>query len=289
MPDEPTLPPSWRSLDFEWLWVYRSAKQFSADWSPVFHVPPGIFFVEKGRGRMECEEAVQEVPRDHAFFSAPGPRRHWFARGTELLSAGFRVHWRDGSPLFRPGLNRVVPTRDLKPLFDATVALHQNIQACGNTVRPGATAMQSLLHHSTREAAFRTWFAVYLESISILGVATAQERVIGDPRVQEIVTRLDSWPLGKQLDRVQLIAGLPLSIRRLEQLFAEELATPPAAYFERRRADAAREQLCNTKLSLKEISHALGFRHASHFTQWFRRHTGRSPSNYRIQYRESLA
>ena len=53
------------------------------------------------------------------------------------------------------------------------------------------------------------------------------------------------------------------------------------AFLERRRLDAARDRILADTTTLKEIAFTLGFRHASHFTAWFRRHTGFSPSLYR--------
>lgn len=52
-------------------------------------------------------------------------------------------------------------------------------------------------------------------------------------------------------------------------------------FLERRRLDVARERIVADDDTLKEIAFALGFRHASHFTAWFRRQTGVSPSEYR--------
>ena len=94
----------WRSLCHEWLWVYYGPVPRCDVWSAEILVPPGVFFVERGEVRIRAEGAEIVVPRGQAFFSAPGPRQHWFAKNTRLLSVGFRSQWPDGSPLFRSGL-----------------------------------------------------------------------------------------------------------------------------------------------------------------------------------------
>jgi AraC-like DNA-binding protein len=52
-------------------------------------------------------------------------------------------------------------------------------------------------------------------------------------------------------------------------------------WLERRRLDAARQRLVSEDTPLKEIAFALGFRHPPHFTAWFKRHTGMTPTAFR--------
>jgi AraC-like DNA-binding protein len=70
-------------------------------------------------------------------------------------------------------------------------------------------------------------------------------------------------------------------MRRAEQLLRQQQGTGLRAFMEQRRLDVARERILADHDPLKEIAFALGFRYASHFTAWFRRHTGVSPSDYR--------
>jgi AraC family transcriptional regulator len=79
----------------------------------------------------------------------------------------------------------------------------------------------------------------------------------------------------------EVASGLHIGARRLEQLLATELGITPHSRLNERRVAAARHLLSSTNTPLKEISHELGLRHPSHFTKWFRQHTGLSPSAYR--------
>jgi AraC-like DNA-binding protein len=53
-------------------------------------------------------------------------------------------------------------------------------------------------------------------------------------------------------------------------------------WLERRRLEAARQRLTSEDTPLKEIAFTLGFRHPSHFTTWFKRHTGMTPTAFRV-------
>jgi AraC-like DNA-binding protein len=280
----------WRSLQFEWLWVYRGLVPGPTHWSGDLRVPAGIFLVETGRADLRFGKESLEVPAGHMFFAAPGTRRQWFARGTRLLSVGFRVHWPAGAPLHRDGLNCALPASNARALQEATLALLHHVHGRDRITFREATGVPdlTLAGHAEREAFYRAWFGNYIATLDALGIFPATQRASTDSRVQLLLERLDEWPLSRPLDRAELFAGLPVGARRLEQLFAQELRVAPAAYFEARRAEAARERLAGSASPLKETAHALGFRHPSHFTLWFRRHTGQSPSAYRQRHREAL-
>ena len=106
---------AWQETRFEWLWVYRAASAKQEVWSAPADIPNGVFFVEKGRVDIEAHGRRFAVPAGAAFFSAPGPRRHFFAAGTRLLSAGFRCRRPDGLPLYAKGLNLVASTAFCMP------------------------------------------------------------------------------------------------------------------------------------------------------------------------------
>ena len=52
-------------------------------------------------------------------------------------------------------------------------------------------------------------------------------------------------------------------------------------FLEQRRLEGARRLLGEGELPLKEVAALLGFRHAPHFTAWFKAGAGRTPSAYR--------
>lgn len=272
---------AWRSLRWEWLWVYRGAVPVCGVWSAEIPVPAGVFFIEQGSGRIRADGQEIAVKRGEAFFSAPGPRQHWFAPGTRLLSVGFRCQWPDERPVFRRGLNFAAKSAALRT---ATLELFRRVHrgrkavTFREAVKP---ATHSLATWSAREAAFLEWFAVWSAALHQNGiepeprVATKGRR----GRVEQLVAWLDSRPLNQTTP--SLPPGFGLGLRRADQLLQQHLGTSLRRYLEKRRLDAARERVLAGNGTLKEIAFELGFRHASHFTAWFRRQVGVSPSAYR--------
>jgi AraC-like DNA-binding protein len=271
---------AWRSLRNEWLWVYRGPVPMCGVWSAEIPVPAGVFFVEHGEGRIRADGKEFVVKRGSAFFSAPGPRRHWFAPGTRLLSVGFRSQWPDDRPVFRSGLNFLARSSKLRI---ATLELFRRVHhsrkvvTYREAVKPAAHSMATW---SAREAAFQAWFAIWSEVLHQNGIAPEPRLAKGRrSRVDQLTAWLDSRPLDETTPT--LPPNFALGRRRADQLLQQQSGTSLRGYLERRRLDAARERILADQDTLKETAFALGFRHASHFTAWFRRHTGLSPSAYR--------
>lgn len=279
MPESITVE-AWTSLRREWLWVYHGLVPRTELWSAEIVVPAGVFFVEHGEGRIRADGKEIIVSRGHAFLSAPGPRRQWFAKGTRLLSVGFRCPWPDGRPVFRSGLNFAVRSPKLR---SATLDLFRRVHrgrksvTFREAVKPTTC---SLATWASREAAFLDWLAAWMEEMQSLGIQP-ESRIAKTKhsRVKQMIAWLDALPLDQKTP--SLPTRFQLGPRRADQVLQQELGTTMRAYFESRRLTAARERILADESSLKEIAFALGFRHASHFTAWFRRHTGVSPSVYR--------
>ena len=273
------------SVRCEWLWIYDALVPKTETWSKEILVPASVFFVITGRGKIKADGRTFDLPPGTAFLAAPGQRRQWFAEGTRLLSVGYRATWPDGAPLFSRGLNTDLTTTTLAPLNAATRKLFGGIYGAKRTVTwREATSPEalSLRDWSRREAAFRTWFAEYISTLSKIGIQPTPRLRPSDERINEILRRLDAWPLAKPLIVNEVASGLHIGARRLEQLLAAELGITPHSRLNKRRVEAARNLLSTTTTPLKEIAHELGLRHASHFTKWFRQHTGLAPSAYRL-------
>ncbi|MDB6074700.1 MAG: AraC family transcriptional regulator [Verrucomicrobiaceae bacterium] len=272
------------SLRFDWLWVYDGLVPTADIWSKEIVVPPGVFFVLSGLGKIQADGHEFKLPPGSAFFSAPGIRRQWFASGTRLLSVGYRALWPDSAALFTGGLNCKLLSTSLRPLHIATRQLYRGIHGKRRSVSyrdATASATSDFVGWSHREAAFRTWFAVYVKTLEKLGFEPAPRHRPSDERINEIIRRLNDWPLARPLSVDELASDLPIGSRTLEQLLAQEMALTPHAHLNRRRIEAARHLLATTATPLKQIAHELGLLHASHFTKWFRRHAGVAPSVYR--------
>ncbi len=273
---EPLPPEAWRTLRHDWLWVYRGPVPATDVWSAEIAVPPGVFFVERGEARLRAEGRESVALPEAAFFSKPGLRRQWFAPGTRLLSVGFRSHWPDGSPLLNSGLNVVLKAPALRA---ATLRLFRQVHPDRRSVtyrEALAPVTRSLADWAAHDAAFLAWLAVCLETLADAGVGPAAPAGRSRRLTDQLLAWLNARPLEQTLP--SLPPNFPLGSRRADQLLREHLGFGLREFLEQRRLANARERVVTGVEPLKAIAFSLGFRHASHFTAWFRRHTGQSPS-----------
>ncbi len=78
-----------------------------------------------------------------------------------------------------------------------------------------------------------------------------------------------------------VLRGIPLSRRVLEQKFRTAVGRTPAAEIRRKKVELAMELLEKTSLPLTTIAQHTGVQHAEVLTRMFQRETGMSPSLYR--------
>jgi len=76
------------------------------------------------------------------------------------------------------------------------------------------------------------------------------------------------------------VGSITLTVGQLNRLSTRSLGQTLYAYWENRRLQRAKDLLRETAISIKEIAYRFGFRHASHFSTWFKRYTGQSPKEF---------
>jgi AraC-like DNA-binding protein len=145
-----------------------------------------------------------------------------------------------------------------------------------------ASAPRSLKDWCSHEAAFRHWFGVYVSTLERLGIPPQERASTQDRRLDQLLQGLNDWPLDQPLKLTHLASGTRLSARSIHDLLRTQLGMTAQVWLERRRLEAARQRLTSEDTPLKEIAFTLGFRHPSHFTTWFKRHTGMTPTAFRV-------
>jgi AraC-like DNA-binding protein len=102
----------------------------------------------------------------------------------------------------------------------------------------------------------------------------------------DLVARANRWIIQNlhtgQVDVLQLASGLGMSNRTLARRLAEEGFTP-ARLVKRLRQQVARNYLADRAIPLGRITYLLGYSDLSAFTRAFRRWTGRTPSEWRVE------
>lgn len=82
--------------------------------------------------------------------------------------------------------------------------------------------------------------------------------------------------------RIETLAAMEnLSYSGYIKLFRQKNGMPPAAYIINLRMNAACDLLMNTDMSVKQVGIAVGYPDAHFFSRLFKKHTGKSPREYR--------
>lgn len=89
--------------------------------------------------------------------------------------------------------------------------------------------------------------------------------------------------LDQRYSLAELAAKLGVSPPYCSKIFKEYTGLPPASYMEHIRVRQALDRLRTTSVSITDIAHELGFASSQHFSTVFKRHTGRTPSAWRLQ------
>ena len=86
-----------------------------------------------------------------------------------------------------------------------------------------------------------------------------------------------------EISQEDLAKNIGMGYSLYRKKFKEYTGLSPAQYHIQLRINTAKELLVATNLSLKEISHQLGFDYVDYFFRLFKKKTGHSPSDYRTK------
>jgi transcriptional regulator GlxA family with amidase domain len=104
--------------------------------------------------------------------------------------------------------------------------------------------------------------------------------VTSERRIQNLLDRVEA---GSSLAIGDLAAEYRLSPCYLQRLFKKETGVRLGEWLSEQRLQRAAHLLANSYLSIKEITHAVGYEHTSSFNRAFERRFLQAPANYRKQ------
>lgn len=90
--------------------------------------------------------------------------------------------------------------------------------------------------------------------------------------------------ISKDISVLDIAESLGLSAARFGEAFKKETGTSPALCLSRLRCDKARELLETTTFSITKICFSIGFSSTQYFAHVFKKHTGMTPKQYRINF-----
>ena len=101
---------------------------------------------------------------------------------------------------------------------------------------------------------------------------------VQERRLRQVVEMIESKPSCSIRD---LALKVSLSPAHLQRLFKRQTGTQLGGLVAEARLQKAAQLLTISNLSIKEIAHAVGYRHHSSFVRAFRRRFARAPKQYR--------
>lgn len=99
-------------------------------------------------------------------------------------------------------------------------------------------------------------------------------------RLRQVVEMIDSQPSCSIRDLAHQVA---LSPTHLQRLFKQQTGTQLGGVMSERRLLKAADLLTSSNLSIKEIAHAVGYRHHSSFVRAFQHRFAQAPKHFRRQ------
>jgi len=271
----------WLNLNIHLLWchnlpVAKGRTDAGAILRSTEYTNSGAWLVREGWAQVEHDGQCHRAEPDQWLIVKPGQRVQTFSADARLISIAFEARWPDGSHLFDDGLSLVLNG-------DEAPALETRVRPILNTMKLVNPDTWDARDHQVDLALFLRierllcqWLVALTEVLAARGIAHSGHFGI-DERVRAAIDRMHASDLAEPFDAEKFATAVNLSPNHLIRLFRRDLQTTPGQYWDRLRIEHARHRLLQPDARVKAIALELGFTYLSHFSKWFKRHTGNTP------------
>lgn len=212
----------------------------------------------------------------------PGLRQQEFSPDARLISINFRATFFTGESLFDEGLSLTLKAAEAPQLERKARALLREVrrELAPEVSRFSVNTLVNMDGFLRVQRALLDWVRVWAAVLAAQGLRPGAAGSL-DARVSQAVEFLQSHVREEGMDMARVAEGVGLSASQLTRIFLRERGETPRQFHQRYRKEHAHHLLMRTGLSIKEVAAELGFKHASHFTAWFRKHNTMTPSQFR--------
>jgi len=275
----------WLNLNLHLLWchnmpVAKGREDVGSVLRSTEYTNSGAWLVREGWAQVEHDGQCHRAEPGQWLIVKPGPRVQVFSLDARLISIAFDARWPDGSHLFDEGLSLVIDAQDApllekraRPILNAMKRINPDTW----DARDHEVDFEQFLQ---LERLLCHWLVALGEVLTARGIDHSGHFGI-DERVRAAMNLMLAADLGEPLDLEKLAAKVSLSQNHLIRLFRRDLQSTPGQYWESLRVERARHRLLQAEARVKEVSLELGFTYLSHFSKWFKRHTGLTPRSMR--------
>jgi len=290
MNSEGGLPPQgtielmdWSHLRSELTWIYEGPVQPQSQESTTFVSGQTAFLIRKGDVLIRTDKGSVVAGAGQWIFPREGLRQQKFSPGAIILSIHFDLVWPGGQRLYDWDVAERFGSSEAPELEREAQHLVRWVEREFPNAHIGLLQRQSDLETRLRlQQRFLRWLAVYSQTLRSRGWMPIRLGRM-EPRVLYAVQILDRSSFNALFHEKKLATQVGLSVSQLDRLFVKQLGLSPRQYLERRRLREATVRTQGSSDHFKQIAFELGFGSLSHFSTWFRRKTGFSPRQFRMQ------
>lgn len=244
--------------------------------------PEALWLVRRGTATIATTSGSFQARAGQVLYTAAGLRAQHFAPGTILLSVGIEDRATLASWLHPPGVFVTTPSRRVARLTARLCVrverLHPQLDPWGNRLLAMATAAPE--DWLRLDDLFLRWQIAVLAMARRLGVAVSEPAASGDARVRSVLATIAARPWAPSSSPASLAQAAGISRRRLEQLVRAGTGLGIAELRAHHRLVQAKQLLRTSGAAVKGVAAELGFRSATAFVLWFRRHAGSPPRRW---------
>lgn len=269
----------WSLLEKRLIWAYSDLvgvdyrdREMNSFHVGLWHLRQGGVCIESGDSRLSAR------PGDWILL----PPMHYhqkFTDDAQILSIRFVINTESNECLL--DLNRPIPMGAVTQPFDRSC--RRLVTTVKQDFGPTPQEMRRVERGFAQHIRLETAFLDFLKHFMVLaGQRNIPFRPLHrlDPRVQRCVWEVKNHALSQRFNEADLARIAGLSVGQLNRLFQRHFGQTSGAWLKHVRLARAKH-LISTPLPIKEVAHDLGFSSPQHFSSWFRKETGLSPTGWR--------
>lgn len=277
----------WQALRCRLIFVFdKAVPDGLADGLHERHGEYSAWLVRRGSATLEADGQVIEVNEGQWLFCFGRHIRQRLSPDIHLLSVRVAHSWADDVLLFTGA--RPLLTLDpadhpqLEQLATAMIGDIGDIDWLGSDPAPMFQWCTHLDYHHylQHQIHLLQWTTTVTGILQRRGYDLRVPCGV-DPQLADVLNYLDTRPMDAVYPSTELLHRSGLSLGQLNRMCVKAYGVTLYGYWESRRIQQARHMLELPNSSVKRIALSLGFKQLSHFSAWFKRHTGRSPRDYR--------
>ncbi|WFB35816.1 AraC family transcriptional regulator [Kiritimatiellota bacterium B12222] len=273
----------WGKLDIQLYYGYEGQVPYYGHGEVVNHTY-STWLVLQGWGEVTDAGSMESViaRKGQWMFVRPGQRMQKFSERARLLSIGFFAKYITGQPLVEFDDSFCVDAEQFPELELIAKRIPLILQEASQT---GGTqnAVVDMFDFLRIQKLLLEWVEEWCRVLGQMG--HEMHSPLGqDQRVVKAIKLLEKNMESKHFSAEQVARETGVSVSQLNRLFLNETGLTLNDFRNRERTNHAIRLLMQSEMSLKEIAFDLGFSYPSHFSAWFRRQRGVSPSVYRKMY-----